>query len=64
MKQFTVIKTIRLSKNEKHYLDVLENTYSIKVSSFIRDAIVEKLRRDIPELRKKYKEKDEFKCPF
>lgn len=64
MNQLTKIKHFRVSKDESHYLDVLHDVYKIKASSFIRDAIIEKLKRDIPKLREAYKHKDDFVCPF
>lgn len=64
MKQYTIIKQVKISKEQQHYLDVLKSTYKVNPSFFIRNAIIEKLKRDIPELRKKYKEKDKFVCPF
>jgi hypothetical protein len=64
MKQYTITKQVKISKEQQHYLDVLKNVYKINPSSFIRIAMEEKLKRDIKELRKKHKEKNDFVCPF
>ena len=37
-----------------HYLDVLVNKYHVKKSQFIREVIVEKIKKDIPEIRRQY----------
>jgi hypothetical protein len=47
-----------------HYLDVLKNKYKINKSQFIRTAIVEKIKKDIPEIRKQYLVKIGKQCPF
>jgi len=44
-------KQIRLSDSEYHYCDVLKNVYKINPSHFIRQAFVEKLKKDIPKFR-------------
>lgn len=64
MKQLIITKQVRISKELHHYLDVLQNVYSINSSQFIRQSIIEKLQRDMPIIRERHKEKDEFKCPF
>ena len=61
MKQFTENKTIKFSKFHIHCFYVLENVYNIKPSVFVRVAIEEKLKRDIPKLRE---EKNRKKIPF
>ena len=61
MKQLTHKKTIRISENEAHYLKVLSEKYGINTCHFIRVAIIEKLKRDVPKIRSLSK-KD--KCPF
>ena len=46
---------IRVNAEIKHYFDVLSEKYHIKRSQFIRDAILEKLKRDIPKIRQQNK---------
>ena len=56
---------VKFSKNEIHYLDVISKIYKYKRSQFIRDSVREKMERDVPKLRQKYKsELDKQKCPF
>lgn len=56
---------VKFSENEIHYLDVISRIYKYKRSCFIRDAVREKMERDVPKLRLKYKsELDKQKCPF
>jgi hypothetical protein len=64
MKQYIEIKKIRFSKEIIHYLEVLNKIYNINSSQFIRQTIIEKLQKDLPEIRKKYKEKTTFVIPF
>ena len=45
----------------RHYFDVLSEKYRVKRSQFIRDAIIEKLKRDVPKIRIANKKSD---CPF
>lgn len=52
---------IRVNAEMKHYFDVLSGKYNIKRSQFIREAILEKLKRDVPKIRKQSKKSD---CPF
>jgi len=61
MMQNTDYITIRINDEMKHYFDVLSKIYHIKRSQFIREAILEKLRRDVPKLRVQNKKSD---CPF
>jgi hypothetical protein len=51
-------KQIRLSDEELHYCEVLKNVYKVNPSNFIRQAFVEKLKKDIPEIRKKNRKID------
>ena len=44
-----------LSEKEAHYLDVISDVYGINQSKFIRLAILEKLKRDVPKLRENKK---------
>jgi len=53
-------KEIRLSKFELHCCEVLKQKYKINPSHFIRQAFVEKLRREIPAIR----EQNKVKLPF
>ena len=64
MQQYTELKQIKISKELKHYLDVLSTVYSINSSQFIRQSILEKLQRDIPKIRQRHKIKDDFQYPF
>lgn len=45
------------------WLSILKNKYHIKTGDFIRNAIVEKMKRDISTLRLKKQSEDNF-CPF
>lgn len=54
---------IRLNEFEYHVLDVLKNTYKIKPSDFIRQAIIEKAKKDGPKMREKFIE-EKTKLPF
>ena len=53
--------TIRVNDEMKHYFDVLSEKYHVKRSQFIRDAILDKLKRDVPKIREQNKKSD---CPF
>lgn len=65
MKLLTENVNTKFSKSEKHYLDVISNLYGYKRCQFIRDAVKEKMQREVPNLRKKYKsELDKEDCPF
>lgn len=64
VKQYIIKQQVMISKEQHHYLDVLKSVYKINPSQFMRIAMEEKLKRDIKELRRKYKEKDDFVCPF
>lgn len=59
--QKTDFITIRVNKEMCHYFDVLSEKYRVKRSQFIRDAILEKLKRDVPKIREQNKKSD---CPF
>ena len=52
---------IRVDAEMKHYFDVLQAKYHVKRSQFIREAIIEKLKRDVPVIRLKHKKSE---CPF
>ena len=54
---------VKLTKEEKRYLDIISEKYKYKRSVFIRDSIREKMIRDVPKLRQKLKNKIE-ECPF
>jgi len=64
MVQYTEILMIKISKEMKIYLDTLNKIYKVKKSYFTRNSILEKLQRDMPEIRKKHKLKNEIKLPF
>lgn len=57
---YTEIFTLKISKSQKQTLDKLKNR-NIKVSSFVRIAIKEKIQRDYSDLIEK--QKKEY-CPF
>lgn len=59
--QKTDFITIRVNDEMRHYLDVLSEKYHVKRSQFIRYAIIEKLKRDVPKIRIANKKSD---CPF
>jgi predicted DNA-binding protein len=61
MKQLTHKKTIRLSENEAHYLKVLSEKYGVNTCHFIRAAVLEKLKRDVPKIRSL---SNKTECPF
>lgn len=44
-------KTIMLNDYELHILDVLKNTYNLKINSFIARAIVTQAKIEIKDLR-------------
>lgn len=54
---------VKLSIDEKRYLDIISEKYKYKRCVFIRDAIREKMFRDVPKLRQKLKDKLE-ETPF
>jgi len=65
MRQRLKNKTFKLSEDELYYLYFLKNKYHIKINQFVRNAIIEKLQRDMPEIRKEYlKNKNKEYCPF
>ena len=55
MKKYTENVQVKFSKEEKEYLDKVSSIYGYKRCNFIRDAVVEKMQRDVPKLRKKLK---------
>ena len=57
---YTEVFTLKISKQQKQTLDKLKHR-NIKVSSFVRKAIAEKINRDYENLKEKHK--DEY-CPF
>jgi post-segregation antitoxin (ccd killing protein) len=57
---YTEVFTLKISKVQKQTLDKLKSK-NIKVSSFVRKAIAEKINRDYSELQDKPKK--EY-CPF
>jgi metal-responsive CopG/Arc/MetJ family transcriptional regulator len=61
MIQQSEILTIRITPEIRHYFDVLGEKYHVKRSEFIRDAIIEKMKRDVPAIRERHKKID---CPF
>lgn len=61
MRLLTENVQVKFSKKEKYYLDQISKTYGYKRCQFIRDAVLEKMKRDVPKLRKIKKEQE---CPF
>ena len=57
---YTEVFTLKISATQKRTLDKLKSR-NIKVSSFVRNAIAEKINRDYAELKEKPKK--EY-CPF
>lgn len=60
MRTHTKLKTYRFSESLVNKLSELEK-YSIVESKFVRLAIEEKLKRDLPKLKEK---KERVYCPF
>ena len=60
MNKYTVIHTIRFSKQQSESLQKLKD-YDVNVSQFIRIAISEKIKRDWKQIKE---EKQRVKLPF
>ena len=60
MNKYTVIHTIRFSKQQAESLHKLKE-YDVNVSQFIRLAIAEKIKRDWKQIKEK---KQRVKLPF
>ena len=60
MNKYTVIHTIRFSKQQAESLQKLKD-YDVNVSQFIRLAISEKIKRDWKQIKEK---KQRVKLPF
>lgn len=60
MNKYTVIHTIRFSKQQSESLQKLKD-YDVKISQFIRIAISEKIKRDWKQIKEK---KERVKIPF
>ena len=60
MNKYTVIHTIRFSKQQAESLKKLKD-YDVNVSQFIRLAIAEKIKRDWKQIKE---EKQRVKLPF
>ena len=60
MNKYTVIHTIRFSKQQAESLQKLKD-YDVNVSQFIRLAIAEKIKRDWKQIKS---EKQRVKLPF
>ena len=43
---------------------ILKEKYHIKINRFVRDAIMEKLQKDVPKIRKEYEKKNKLTIPF
>ena len=60
MNKYTVIHTIRFSKQQAESLQKLKD-YDVNISQFIRLAIAEKIKRDWKQIEEK---KERVKLPF
>ena len=60
MNKYTVIHTIRFSKQQAESLQKLKE-YDVNISQFIRIAISEKIKRDWKQIKEK---KERVKLPF
>ena len=60
MNKYTVIHTIRFSKQQAESLQKLKD-YDVNVSQFIRQAIAEKIKKDWKQIKE---EKQRVKLPF
>ena len=60
MNKYTIIHTIRFSKQQAESLQKLKD-YDVNVSQFIRLAIAEKIKRDWKQIKE---EKQRVKLPF
>ena len=60
MNKYTVIHTIRFSKQQAESLKKLKD-YDVNISQFIRLAIAEKIKRDWKQIKE---EKQRVKLPF
>ena len=63
MKQLSKIQQVPITCDMQQWFEILETKYRIKRNRFIRDAIIEKFKRDTPKLRLKL-ESDKNKVPF
>jgi hypothetical protein len=52
MAKLTENLTIRIDENLSNYLAILEDKYKIKKGDFIRKAIINQMKIDVPILRK------------
>ena len=48
--QKLINKSFKLSEDEIYFLSILKEKYHIKVNRFVRNAIIEKLQNDVPEI--------------
>ena len=67
MRKLTERQTIKISKEQKKTLIILQDKYKINVSQFIREAIQEKLIRDKDAMLRDYKEVKKYlnaRIPF
>ena len=62
--QKLINKSFKLSEKEIYFLSVLKEKYHIKVNRFVRNAIMEKLQKDVPKMRKEYEKKNKLTIPF
>ena len=62
MKKHVTVR-FRCDIDLKKWLSSLKKSYNINNSEFIREAIIDKMKKDVPKLRLK-KESDKIKVPF
>lgn len=63
MKHLTKREQIMISEEMNNWLIVLEEKYKIKRSEFIRKAIFNELKREVPKLRLSKQNQKDY-CPF
>ena len=63
MAQLTEIQTIRFSKDNIDLINLLKS-YGVKPDSFIRQAFIEKIERDMPVIIKKHTDSLNQYVPF
>ncbi len=61
MKQYTNTQRVTITSEMKAQLEALKQKYSIRPTAFIRQAIAEKLAREIPALKTR---SERIKTPF
>lgn len=57
MKHYPHTLKFRHTSEMAHYFKVLRGRYHINIAKFIRQAILEKLQRDMPKIREDYEKR-------